>query len=384
MHRVDDLLSPHEDLDELIRRALDKPAEDVRIARLERSWQRSSQRDWWRRRVVRLGAWAAAAAAVITMVMIAQSRRSDRDVPQQADATDGPLSPVEEETPVELAVVDATLSLVDSRSAGRPPTAYERFLFVARTQTRLPLASPTVESAVDGMVARLSADPNADVQRVWGEAGLDGRNAEAMLLRKLSRSNDDDERAIARLLAVCGTRRAVPALLELGRRDAFRDDVLAAVEAIVGLDRLADVAVLASDEPVRLAILRRLFTADSESALRGYLSLAADKLTRNEALAVARDSPAPPIDELLALVDDDEKEVRLTAAIVLSTVNGPEVTRSLIARVTAQPADSTEAWIALVGCRGELAEEFFAYAMQRPRLLGYFNGARLRWAQMIP
>jgi hypothetical protein len=73
----------------------------------------------------------------------------------------------------------------------------------------------------------------------------------------------------------------------------------------------------------------------------------------------------------------------LAAATVLGHVNGPDVTRLLIARVTEKPADSTEAWMALMACRGEAAAQFLTYASHRPQLLGHLNNARVR-AQMIP
>ena len=77
--------------------------------------------------------------------------------------------------------------------------------------------------------------------------------------------------------------------------------------------------------------------------------------------------------------------MRIAAALVLGHVNGPEVTNSLIALVTQEAASSpTEAWIALLACRGEQAEEFFAYATRHPQLLGQVNRARVWWARMIP
>ncbi len=70
--------------------------------------------------------------------------------------------------------------------------------------------------------------------------------------------------------------------------------------------------------------------------------------------------------------------------MVLSHVNGPEVTNSLIDLVTREPAANTEAWMALLNCRGELARDFLATATFRPRLLGRLNNARAQLAQMIP
>jgi HEAT repeat protein len=257
-------------------------------------------------------------------------------------------------------------------------------MFIARTgpQASTPVAS--VGAVIDDLLARVTSGPEVELHRELDATGIDLRQAETVLLRKISRSTVNEQRAIVRVLAHCGSRRSMPALLKLARREAIRDEALASLESIVGLERLAAQLDVAGDEHVRQAIIERLLAADSEAARRAYLSLVATESTRREALAVARQLPEPPINSWLENLDDDDESVRLSAALVLSTVNGPEVTRSLIDRVTARPADSTEAWIALLGCRGEMADEFCAYAMQRPKLLGYFNGARLRWARMTP
>jgi HEAT repeat protein len=89
------------------------------------------------------------------------------------------------------------------------------------------------------------------------------------------------------------------------------------------------------------------------------------------------------VDELLDLLEDDDQAVRFAAALVLGRVNGPVVTRALVERVTENPSGATEAWIALVACRGELADEFLAFASREPRFLGHVNGARVRWARII-
>jgi len=205
-----------------------------------------------------------------------------------------------------------------------------------------------------------------------------------MLLRRLPQATDDQQTVIFRLLAVCGTRRSVPALLRVGRHDATRDNALAILEQIVGIENLAQVVGSTRDRKFRAALMHRLLASDSEAALLGYLSLMRIESARREALAVADEAPQLPIGSLLTLLDHGEKRVRFSAAMVLGHVNGPKVTNLLIARVTDKPSDSREAWMALLACRGERAQEFLAYAKYRPQLLGYFNSARVQWAQMVP
>ena len=123
-----------------------------------------------------------------------------------------------------------------------------------------------------------------------------------------SRSGDDEKHAVLRLLAVCGTPRSTPHLLRLSRREAFRDEALATIERIVGVERLADIVGQTNDRRVRASLLHRLLTADSESALRGYLSLIHRDAIRAEALAAADTAAEPLLAELLALLEDEDED----------------------------------------------------------------------------
>ena len=82
-------------------------------------------------------------------------------------------------------------------------------------------------------------------------------------------------------------------------------------------------------------------------------------------------------------VDAEDKDTRLAAAFVLGHANGPVVTNALIDVVSRPSTNSTEAWIALMACRGPQADQFLTYATRQPHLLGSFNRARVYWARMI-
>jgi hypothetical protein len=185
-----------------------------------------------------------------------------------------------------------------------------------------------------------------------------------------------------RLLEVCGTRRSTPALLRISRQDKLRDAALATIERIIGIERLSELIGQTEDARVRTAVVRRLLTADSERGLRGYLSLVEDHQTRALALAVADELSEPPVARLFACLDDGDAAVRLAAAVVLGHLNGPEITKALVDRVVQDPAATAEAWIALLACRGEYAEEFLSYATRQPQLLVHVNSARVHWARI--
>jgi hypothetical protein len=150
-----------------------------------------------------------------------------------------------------------------------------------------------------------------------------------------------------------------------------------------GVRGLAAAARNLSDVGLRAAAYDRLLQNDAKPAFEAYLALVADESTRREALdAIPRDKN-PPIDALLNVLTDDERPLRIAAALTLSRINTPEVVEKLIDRVTS-PDSSSEAWMALYACRNETADRFLATASQNPRLLGRYNYARLQWTRLTP
>jgi hypothetical protein len=147
----------------------------------------------------------------------------------------------------------------------------------------------------------------------------------------------------------------------------------------VGLAGLPGVAEATPYPALRRAILHRLLKVNDDVALRGYLSLVANELTRVEALAAADQMSEPPNDALFALLRDESKSVRTAAAMALGRINGPDVTESLIKLITQDRSAPSEAWIALLACRDQSAAEFVANAEHHPRMLGRLNNARIFW-----
>jgi hypothetical protein len=267
---------------------------------------------------------------------------------------------------------------------GRAPSAVEQLAFNVGTRRNKNAAQETLVKVVDDMVQQVAAGA-VDPQQAVESTGIAIAGIERELLRRLGRSAEREMLAIVQLLAVGGSHRSVPALLNLGRRDALREESLAAIEQIVGTAGLAQAVRLSNDPQSRRMLIARLLSADEEeasAAVGGYLSLVQDVATRGEALAVADTAPRLPLEALLTALQSEEKPIRLSAALVLGHVNGPVVTRQLVDIVTAERPAPTEAWIALLVCRGELAQEFLSYATRSPQLLGHVNNARAEWARM--
>jgi hypothetical protein len=324
-----------DEFDKQIRAALSVEASTDQMARLERFWFMRSRAER-RRRMVRVAALAAT-LLVATTTWLITSRMASR--------TEQPATPRQEDLATATDVIESPTT--DAPVAGRAPTDYERLLFAART------SQPT--------------DP------------------QQALLARLNRATDDGEkRQVAKLLGERGAWDAVPALLRLAEQSAVRDDALAAVERIVGVDRLAEAATQSRHAAVRAALYERLLASESEAALGGYLALVANPASRNEALAAARQAEKLPLESLLHALEVGDQSVRMSAALVLGDVDGPAVSEALIARVSQSARAPIEAWVALLGCRGAAVELFFAQAAREPRMLGQVNNARALWARMIP
>lgn len=313
------------DLDNLIRESL--PAEPSReqLARLEDYWREQSKaiRLEGRSRLRRASPatyWVAVVATTV-LVAVATSLCLWRPEPTREPIATKHLKKVESALPVnqhnnqtELIVATESQPKDDTLSAGRPPTNYERILFIAATRK-----SVTV------------------------------------------------------------------------RQSAAAAKINQAIEEIEDVDRLAQLAAHTDDRRVRAKIYQRLLNADSEPALRGYLCLVRCEILTAEALAAANVVSGPLLERLLGLLKDDDEGVRLAAAMVLGHANGPEVAAALIELVTAEidrqssPAEvwnPTEAWIAIMACRGRQTEEFLSYVQCHPKLLGQYNRALARLAQI--
>lgn len=371
-----------ERLDPLIRDALHAEPAAEQIAQLEAFWQSRSRRERrWRmgRRALALAASVLAAAAVASWIMRERIGQGDlADVPRPEANIAGEMQPPNAAPPETAIAESPTLPM------GRAPTAMEQLAFYSGKQRGATAADEMLATVVEDMIRQVVGG-EVEPQQAVDATGIAMAGIERELLKRLPRSIENEKRTVVRLLSACGSDKSVPALLKLSRRSGFRDESLAAVEQIVGTAGLAQAARLAGDPQSRRVLMVRLLSAGEEQThapVRDFLALVQDAATRGDALAAAEAVPQLPLETLLAMLKSDDKPVRLSAALVLGHVNGPEVTRHLVELVTAERSAPTEAWIALLACRGELAEEFLGYAARSPQLLGQVNTARIEWARM--
>ncbi len=325
-------------LDALIRESLRLEPDAIGGERLERLWRVESRRQA-RRQLARRAVPLAAAAMLACLFFFASRKEPVDDVAntgktpkpsiRQSSAPDhvtvpGPIA-IDSVAIDGLASAERTISepvvSTDNLSAGRPPTTYERILFVAATRIQkppppLPPASPSAALVREVTVARLTGE-------------------------------------------------------------------LAAYEQVAGgIQRWRELVRKTPDAEVRYALMQRLLTAKSQPSLVAYLSLVRDRALRDEALAAGAELKELPVDGFIELLGHEDESVRLAAAVVLGRMNRCEMTAALIDRVQQQPSNSQEAWFALFACRCDAADTFLVHATQSPQLLGQFNHAQLQWAQL--
>ena len=321
----------HNDLDTRIRAALRVEPSRQQLDRLEEFWRQHSFAARRRRRIrFAAGSMAAVAVTIFLVVTISVYYRTNEPARCPVEIERQTLAdsrePDTNSTDASKDVLAAQSPPKEkSLSAGRPPTAYELLFFVAKTG--VPVAtnrSPKIANK-DVTPDRLARDPQLDVEQ---------------------------------LVESCD------------------------------LSQLPQLACQTDSPSVRAAIYERLLNAGSEPALRGYLSLVRSETLGAESLAVADAVSGKLLDRLLALLKDEDEGVRLAAAMVLGHANGPEVAAALIEFVTEEPPNPTEApspteaWMAILACRGRQVEEFIDYVMCQPKLLGQFNRARVRLSRM--
>jgi hypothetical protein len=319
---------PDDELDRIIRSALVVDAEATGVERLNQYWRVQSRKDRWQRRAYFALTTSAAALVLFSLVIVA--RDGDEDAETASVAPEQVQAPADKQVKID----------------------------------------PTVR--IEGIEATSKPSPEPS-QKEWGLGELAGRTPTAY----------------ERFLFVVRTGKPTNAMAEgtveeLNRpRPANAEKALAEIEHSGGVAGLVRTAKRARELHLQRAAMARLLEIKSDESLLGFLALVRDGSTQASALVAADSASELPLDALLALLDHEDKAVRRSAALLLGHVNGPEVTQALIARVTEVPA-ATEAWMALVACRGERAQQFVAYAATRPQLLGHLNGARVQMAYAIP
>lgn len=335
-------------LDRLIGEALNVPNDRLAVERLQRTWIRKRRRR--RRRYT-----AGLATAASLLLLLSWVAVDDPD-PVASNPVDSPDRPTDQfasaRVPAELPLnpPDSTPSPI----VAREPTAYERMIFAARS--RLP--SPASQSTL------VNGDVAAFVDRLLVDSG-------DALMARVQNSSDLRSEVVWELLQRMG--------------DAQTDDNLPQLlEEIVGIDQFTRLILTSQATVVRTRLIEHLLASDAPAATEASQELSNDRSTSRLVASTIAQADALSDELLLALLDHTSKPVRVAAALRLGHECSAEVTRALIERVATEPADSPGAWMALLASSDATAQDFLNYAERQPRLLGYYNYARVEAVQRNP
>jgi hypothetical protein len=332
-------------------------------------------REHWRcisRRRAGPGAWkllaAAAAACVLLGVFAWQWRESLLSDESRLPEQTGPDLAASKQQPAE------------SRDDGRETAHAAPEPPASPALVDRPKRSPVwrQKQLLEGAIARLAADPQADVEALCQPLLERKAQCEEQLLWLIPRLEGKQQVAAIGLLGRLGSRRSIPLLTEAC---CYQGTHAAAVRALA---RLGDPACLArqaraeKDPGLQEELLASLLARPDEQSLGVYLGFVCDRHTRESALRALTRVEEPPVGLLFGFLHSPQYGQRLAAARVLGCLDDPGVCQQLIAMVLGN-VKRQEALVALLASSGEDASQFVAYARRDSALAAAVRAAQFQF-----
>jgi hypothetical protein len=361
----------------LLNQAYETTSSEPSLDHLRQQWGRVCRES--RRRILFNRSLLVAAASIAAMVMYGLSQRGG---PPQAEAPvrEPAAAPKIAESTPPLPRPREDSSYAPLPAAGLPPTTFQRALFAARSRSDRPQPGQLAELLTE----LVDESPSIAQSRILSETNWTAQHLKTRLERELFGLPRGLQPMAIALLGQVGGKDSIPALQRLGKQPHTREP---AARALLRITEYADMPALLKCAPAEAAASLLLtdpqFSSDPRP-LHAYLSLVYQPSTRAAALASLASVHEPPIDRLMSLLDAEEKPARVAAALALGKLGGPEVTERLIRLVTSDHRRHAEAWLAVVQCRGPLADQFLSLAARDPLLLGHYYAALIRQQQVMP
>jgi hypothetical protein len=375
---------PDDPLDQLLHSARwPEPADDS-VRRLRNEWRtlRTAVRPTvgrrrWLQRLIAVAAMIAVAAYVGWWL---QSRPDQPD--RRIAPVESPRAPSNNNTVVTELVppVDGGEAAEVNLTGSRPATAYEQLLIRMAERRRQPKRSPPPAASadpLDAVIEGLLADASADVSAAAASLSADRESNETRLLGRLTSAGVEEQRVIARLLALLGSPRSVPALLTLAQTPETHAAAIRALTLLADENTLAALARAEREPSLQTQLIGQLLSRNSREAVALYLDLFAAPQLRGAALVALDDHTSPPIELLFAALNNGDSSQRLSAAVLLGRIDGPQVTERLVAQVF-RHINRQEAFVALLASSGQEARQFIDAAHRDQTLFAAVNSAQLQ------
>jgi hypothetical protein len=197
-------------------------------------------------------------------------------------------------------------------------------------------------------------------------------------LAGIARSGDVALRpAAARLLAGLRLRSTLPVFIELARQPDIKAIAYEQVIAMADDATLARLAQAEADAQDRRRLLAALVERDRPQATLAYLRQVVDTRTSGSALDALDEVRNPPVDGLVAQLDNPDARVRFAAAKALGRINGPAVTARMAALVE-RDVHRREALAALMYSRGKEAARYLDAARKYPELAAAIDSVQVQ------
>lgn len=177
-------------------------------------------------------------------------------------------------------------------------------------------------------------------------------------------NQDGRRRAVIRLLGELGGPASAPWLTRAARDPTFAAEAMVGVARLGGIEPLVALARTSQPGPRREAI-GQLLALGAEPAVTAFLAMVLNDAMRDDALAALHGSSNPPVEKLIAALDDARVDRRFAAAKSLGTLcNRPDVSQAL-RRMVDTNRHRREALAALLSCPSQEATLFINTARTR-------------------
>ncbi len=237
------------------------------------------------------------------------------------------------------------------------PTPRERLAVL----TSLPVvdANATVRKAID-----LAVDGDAAAARASLRSLPAGAVERELAMAFASSTEDARRQAAIRLLGELGGSSALPLLARVAKDPKFAADAMPGVARLGGADAL--VALARASQPVpRREAMSHLLTLDTQPAVSKFLAMVLNAATRDDALASLHDCTAPPVERLIAALDEPRVDNRFAAAKALGALCDRTEVGEALRRMVSTNRNRREALAALLSCPSREATTFINTARAR-------------------
>lgn len=237
------------------------------------------------------------------------------------------------------------------------PTPRERLAVL----TSLPVvnANATVRKAID-----LAVDGDAAAARASLRSLPAGAVERELAIAFASSTEDVRRQAAIRLLSELGGSSALPLLARVAKDPKFAADVMPGVARLGGADALVALVGASQSVPRREA-MSHLLALDTQLAVSKFLAMVLNDATRDDALAALHDCTAPPVDKLIAALDDARVDNRFAAAKALGALCDRRDVGEALRRMVSTNHNRREALAALLSCPSREATTFINTARAR-------------------